>query len=146
MEGPVWRRWLRVYVWGGAIIGSGVLLFKYSTPSDEKLIESFSPEVRRRYEEGRQLRQEEQRQLMKIVRETANSSDPIWKTGPIQSPFERRNNNNNTAGSQDIFDEFHRRQGEDDKRGDLERMQNSLLEIRRQNAADQPKKHWWKPW
>lgn len=70
-------------------MGTGVLLYKYATPSDEELIAAFSPEIRAEYERNRALRQQEQQELMKIAVETSNSKDPIWKTGKIKSPFER---------------------------------------------------------
>ena len=76
---PLWYRWARVGFYGGAIIATGVVLFKYTTPTDEQLIASFSPEVRAEYEKSRELRQKEQQAL----------NDPIWKTGSIKSPFEK---------------------------------------------------------
>lgn len=74
---------------GVSIVGTGVLLFKYTVPSDEELIARFSPEIRAEYERGKSLRQKEQEELMKIAQETAKSNDPIWKTGKIASPFEK---------------------------------------------------------
>ncbi|ODQ78285.1 hypothetical protein BABINDRAFT_9498 [Babjeviella inositovora NRRL Y-12698] len=87
---PLWYRWVRVYAVGGAIVGTGLLLYKYATPTDEELIARFSPEVRRKYEENRALRQKEQQELMEIVKKTAASKDPIWITGSVKSPSEWR--------------------------------------------------------
>ena len=86
---PLWSRWARVGFYGGAIIATGVVLFKYTTPTDEQLIASFSPEVRAEYEKSRELRQKEQQALMEIVKKTSALNDPIWKTGSIKSPFEK---------------------------------------------------------
>lgn len=89
MVKPLWYRWARVYATGGAIIGTGVLLYTYTVPTDEQLVAAFSPEIRANYERNRALRQREQEELMKIVQETAQSNEPIWKTGRITSPFEK---------------------------------------------------------
>lgn len=88
-ERPLWYRWARVGFYGSAIIGTGVLLYAYATPTDEELIASFSPQVRAEYEARRELRQREQQVLMEIVKKTAALNDPVWKTGPIRSPFEK---------------------------------------------------------
>lgn len=88
MSQLTWRQWGKVYTAGAGIIFTGVILFKYTTPRDEELIAKFSPEVRKEYEKARNLRQEEQKELMKIVQRTACSNEPIWKTGPIKSPWD----------------------------------------------------------
>lgn len=89
MEKPLWYRWARVWVTGFSIIATGVLLFKYTVPTDEELIARFSPEIRADYERNKALRQKEQQELMKIAQQTAQSSDPIWMTGKITLPFEK---------------------------------------------------------
>lgn len=86
----VYKLWARVYAVGGLIVGLGVLLYKYATPTDEQLIAKFSPEVRRHYEEGKARREQEQQELMAIVKKTSSLNDPVWMAGPIASPFERR--------------------------------------------------------
>ncbi|KAH3679783.1 hypothetical protein WICPIJ_008541 [Wickerhamomyces pijperi] len=89
MERPLWFRWARVWAVGFSIVGTGVLLFKYTTPTEEELIARLSPELRAQYEREKGLRRKEQEELMKIVQQTAASNDPIWKTGSIQSPWDR---------------------------------------------------------
>ncbi|GEQ69332.1 hypothetical protein JCM33374_g3003 [Metschnikowia sp. JCM 33374] len=79
------QKWVRMLTAGGSIVGTGVLLFKYTVPTDEELIARFSPEIRAEYERSKALRQKEQQELMKIAQETAKSNDPIWKTGKIGS-------------------------------------------------------------
>ncbi|EGV64103.1 assembly factor cbp4 [Yamadazyma tenuis] len=86
---PRWKKVLRAGIYGNAVILLGVVLFKYTTPTEEQLISRFSPEIRADYEKNRSFRQQEQQELMKIVRETSQSSDPVWKTGKIKSPFEK---------------------------------------------------------
>lgn len=85
---PLWYRWLRVYIAGGCIIGTGALLFKYTTPSDEELYQRFSPEIKAESDAKRDFRQRELKELMRIALKTAALDDPIWKTGPIGLPFE----------------------------------------------------------
>lgn len=80
---------MRVYAVGALIVGTGVLLYKYTTPTEEELISRLSPELRLQYEREKKLRQKEQEELVKIVKQTSASNDPIWKTGSIKSPWER---------------------------------------------------------
>lgn len=91
MSGITRRQWGKVYLAGASIVLTGALLFKYTTPDDEALIAKFSPEVRREYEKNKQKRQDEQKELMKIVQATSKSNEPIWRTGPIKSPWEIAN-------------------------------------------------------
>ena len=83
------KAWIKVYVAGGAIIGSGFWLYNNVVPTPEQLLEEFSPELREKYYREKELRELEQRELIKIVKKTMKSNDPIWKTGPIKSPWER---------------------------------------------------------
>lgn len=87
-ELPIWAKWAKVNLVGFGIIGFGILCYKYTTPTDEQLISRMSPEVRSQYEREKDLRRKEQEELIKIVKKTSASNDPIWMTGPIQSPFE----------------------------------------------------------
>ncbi|SCU82948.1 LAME_0C03444g1_1 [Lachancea meyersii CBS 8951] len=143
MDKPLWFRWLRVYAFGGAIIATGCVLFKYTTPSDEELIKALSPELRLQFERERQLRQAEQQELMNIVRETAKSQDPIWKTGSIDSPFERN------AGQQSR-DQFQRLKAEEIQREELQRIRQELQQIRQESVEKTqqgvPSVKWWKLW
>ncbi|AMD22801.1 HHR032Cp [Eremothecium sinecaudum] len=140
----IWAKWFRVYAVGGIIIGSGVLLFKYTTPTDEELIERLSPELRQQYEREKNLRQAEQQTLMKIVQETAKSNDPIWKTGPIKSPFER-----DTSTLQNR-DQFQKVKANEIQKEELERVRQELDMIRQKSQgktkAVVDSKSWWKPW
>ncbi|XBW37044.1 hypothetical protein QEN19_002624 [Hanseniaspora menglaensis] len=83
------KAWIRVYVAGGTIIGAGFWLYNNVVPTPEELLEEFSPELREKYFREKELRELEQRELIKIVKQTMKSNDPIWKTGPIKSPWER---------------------------------------------------------
>lgn len=75
-------------MWGGGIIGTGVVLLKFATPSPEKLLAEMSPEVRADAEKNMALREAEQRELIRIVKQTSSSNEPVWKTGSIQSPWD----------------------------------------------------------
>lgn len=144
MERPIFMRWLKVYAVGGAIITSGFLLFKYSRPTDEELIQRFSPEVRRDYERNKKLREDEQRELMKIVQQSAESKDPIWKAGPLEAPWERGNQNNTVlerAKRQDV--ERREREELDTVKHNLDIIQQQSLDTNEGNAGNRP---WWKLW
>lgn len=79
-------------IWGGGIIGLGVLLFKFTVPTDEELLSKMSPEIRAQVEKNRELRQQEQRMVMEIAQKTAKSGQPIWKTGELYNPWEGTGN------------------------------------------------------
>lgn len=147
MERSLFMRWAKVYAMGGGIIGSGVLLYKYSRPTDEELISRFSPEVRREYESNKRLRQEEQRQLMKIVQESSGSKDPIWKTGPLESPFERGNNSSYETNT--VLERAKRQDIERHEREEMDSVRQNLQTLQKQQLEDQNKKAnkpWWKLW
>lgn len=92
-------RWVKVYMMGGMVIGTGLLLYKYIRPTDEELIARFSPELRLQYEREKGLRRAEQEALMRVVRQTSESNDPIWMTGPIKSPWEINSDKNSYKGT-----------------------------------------------
>ncbi len=90
----VLTRWSRVWGVGIAIIGSGVLLFKYTTPTKEQMIAKLSPELREQYYREREMRIAEHWELMEKVKKTAASNDPAWMTADIKAPWEQRNDTN----------------------------------------------------
>ncbi|ODV80973.1 assembly factor CBP4 [Suhomyces tanzawaensis NRRL Y-17324] len=136
---PLWYRWARVYFTGSCIVGTGVVLYKYTTPTDEELIAAFSPEIRAEYERNRELRQKEQAELMRIAKITSQSNDPIWKTGPIGSPFEKDQRNLN----QQLIDyeQTRRESGNDQKRIEIAQAEQDLIEA--ENLAKK-KSSWWR--
>ncbi|AQZ13045.1 CBP4 (YGR174C) [Zygosaccharomyces parabailii] len=147
METPLWIRWLKVWGYGGLIVATGCLLFKYTTPTDEQIINSLSPELRMQYEREKSLRQAEQQELMKIVKRTAESDDPIWKTGSIQSPFE-----NSNAPQIKNRQQFEKLKADQVQREELKRINEELAKIRQETSTgtkqivDERSKGWWKFW
>lgn len=140
MEKPLWYRWARVYVTGFSIVATGVLLFKYTVPTDEELIARFSPDIRADYERNKALRQKEQQELMSVVQETMRSNDPIWKAGKIKSPFER-----DTRGVDPrLVDtrKFFLEQDEERRRQEVAAASAELAETE-QLVAQSKKRRWW---
>lgn len=139
-ERPMWFKWARILFTGASIIGTGVLLFKYTVPTDEELIARFSPEVRADYERNKALRRKEQEELMKIVQKTAASNDPIWKTDQIKSPLER----DGRGIDPKLVDKelFHKQSGDDFKKSAIEKANLELQEAE-QLVKQQGKRHWW---
>jgi surfactin synthase thioesterase subunit len=129
-----------VYFAGGCIIGTGVLLYIYTTPTDEELIASFSPEIRADYEKNRELRQREQMEVMKIAQKTSKSNDPIWKTGSIGSPFEKEQRNL----SQQMVDQqlFFNERAKQEQMAEIQKAQLEIEEAKKLVS----KKPWWKVW
>ena len=88
MSSPTMLMLKQTAIWGGGIIGLGVFLFKFTVPTEEELLQKMSPEIRAQVERNRELRQQEQAMLMDIVKKTADSDQPIWKTGELYNPWE----------------------------------------------------------
>ncbi|GMM30933.1 Cbp4 protein [Martiniozyma asiatica (nom. inval.)] len=89
MSTPMLKMLKSTIIYGGGIIGLGVVLFKYTVPTEEELLARMSPEVRAKVERERALRQLEQQRLMEIVQITSKSNEPIWKTGELYNPWEK---------------------------------------------------------
>lgn len=136
---PLWYKWARVYVIGFGIIGTGVLLYKYTTPTDEQLIARFSPEVRAHYEQNRALRQQEQQELMELVKKTSSSNDPIWKTDKIKSPFEKDGRGVDPKLVNET--QFFKDQEDAKRKQEVERANAELAET--EQLVSSSKKRWW---
>ena len=99
------------------------------------------------YEREKSLRQAEQQELMKIVKRTAESDDPIWKTGSIQSPFE-----NSNAPQIKNRQQFEKLKADQVQREELKRINEELAKIRQETSTgtkqivDERSKGWWKFW
>ncbi|CCE63405.1 hypothetical protein TPHA_0E03150 [Tetrapisispora phaffii CBS 4417] len=149
MDTPLWLRWAKVYAAGGVIIGTGLLLFKYVTPTDEQLLNSFSPEVRLEYEQQKKLREAEQQELMKVVQQTSTSNDPIWKTGSIVSPWERADEGKNDPNQRYAFQKL---KSSEVQKDELKKIRDELQQLRVQSEAktnqivQEKMKNWWKFW
>lgn len=144
MEKPLWYRWARVYAVGFGIIGFGFLLYSNIVPTDEELISRLSPELRAQYEKEKGLRRREQEELIKIVKQTSASNDPIWKTGPIKSPFEH-------GGEQlaDVKQRYEKEMAEKKQMGEIERIRAELEEAQSKTkleTEEQLKKRTWYSW
>ncbi|CEP22954.1 CBP4 [Cyberlindnera jadinii] len=143
MDKPLWYRWARVYAVGFGIVMTGVLLFKYTTPTEEELINSLSPELRAQYEREKGLRRREQEELIKIVKQTSASNDPIWMTGPIKSPWDKDNKMVN------LKEKYEKELAEKNQSDELERVQRELeiaQEKTRRETDEQLKKRTWFSW
>lgn len=143
MEKPLWYRWARVYATGFAIVMSGVLLFKYTTPTEEELISRLSPELRLQYEREKGLRRKEQEELIKIVKETSASNDPIWKTGAIESPWEIG------AKRVNLKEKYERELSEQNQLNEIERVRLELDMAQaktRQETDENLRKRTWFSW
>ncbi|KAK6460537.1 hypothetical protein DFJ63DRAFT_289921 [Scheffersomyces coipomensis] len=137
---PLWYRWARVYFAGTCIIGSGVLLYKYTTPTDEELIAAFSPEIRAEYEQNKAARKREAEELFKIMKQTSSSNDPIWKTGPIGSPFEK--DQRNLSQTLIDYEQFKKDSGNDFKKDEIEQAKLQLIETEKLKQQ-QKSSSWW---
>lgn len=143
MDKPLWYRWARVYATGFGIVMTGVLLFKYTTPTEQELINSLSPELRAQYEREKGLRRREQEELMKIVKQTAASNDPIWMTGAIKSPWDKDNKMVN------LKEKYEKELAEKNQMDELEKVQMELDIAQakaRKETDEQLKKKTWFTW
>lgn len=142
MEKALWRRWAKVPLSGSLIIGTGVFLFYKIVPTDEELIRLFSPEVRANYERNRELRQMEQQELMRIVQRTSKSSDPIWMTGSITSPFDKETRGK-SAPLVD-YDSIHQREQKEKNKKEVEEARRQFFET--EKMINEKSRSWWKLW
>ena len=78
--------------------------------------------------------------MIEIVKETSSSSDPIWKAGPIGSPFEKEQRNL----SMELVDAelFHKTKHEEQQKQEIDRANEESKEAER--LMQQNKKPWWK--
>ncbi|CCH40597.1 Assembly factor CBP4 [Wickerhamomyces ciferrii] len=144
MEKPLWYRWARVYAVGASIVGFGVVAYLYATPTDEELINRLSPELRAQYERERGLRRKEQEELIKIVKQTSASQDPIWMTGPIKSPLE-----NHGTQLADVKQQYEKQVAEQKQLQEIEQIRAELEETQRKTkleTEEQLKKKTWFGW
>lgn len=138
MDPLVARAYLRGLLYGSGIIATGVILFKYTTPTDEELIARFSPEIRADYEKNKALRQQEQKELMELVKKTTASNDPIWKTGKIGSPFER-----DTRGMDPKLVNLQEFEKEKGLKYQQEQIEKSEKELQEAKELLKKKSSWW---
>lgn len=112
-------------IWGGGIIGLGVVLFKFTVPTEEELLNKMSPEIRAQVERNRELRQQEQKMLMEIVKGTAASNEPIWKTGELFNPWEG-------SGSKLLVDKvnFEKQQSENKQKEELKSLKEQQDQLK----------------
>ncbi|CUM63162.1 uncharacterized protein PRCAT00000729001 [Priceomyces carsonii] len=138
VQRPLWVSWARVFLTGAGIIGTGVVLYKYTVPTDDQLIASFSPEIRAEYERDREFRQKEQQAVMDNARETAASDNPIWMAGKIKSPFDK-----DTRGMDPQlvdYELFRKLKNDDFKQEQIKRAQEDLAETEKLSSK---KRSWW---
>lgn len=134
---PLWARWLKVYIAGGAIITTGVLLFKYTTPTDQQLLDSLSPELRAQYAKDKKMREWEQEELKKIVQKSLESDEPIWKAGGIESPMGQSHKMKENTFRKQIIEKEQQEQ--------LSKANQQLDDIRRLENGNK-KNSWWSFW
>lgn len=75
----------------------------------------------------------EQRELIKIVKKTMKSDDPIWKTGPIKSPWERDSLIVDKAQEKQM-DVFREQRDQSLELKELHRIREELNKIREESA------------
>lgn len=120
------------------IMGTGLLLYNFTTPTDEELISRLSPELKQEYYKNRELRRQEQAALMEIVKKTSKSDDPIWKTGELAAPW------GDAPGKKMLVakEQFERDQAEQFQREKIQQLKEAVQET----EALETTKSSWKFW
>lgn len=131
--------WKRFIIYGGGIIGTGVLLFKFTTPTDEQLIARLSPELKLDYLKNRELRRKEQEELIKLVKKTSASNDPIWRTGDLKSPWERDGSGKSMLV---VKEEFNKAQAQELQKMEIEASKLAYENLLKQKEQQESKKRW----
>jgi len=137
--------WAKAIFWSSSIAGLGFVLLKYATPNSDQLLKEMSPDVRRQAEKNMELRMKEQEELMKIVKRTAASNDPIWKTGPIQSPWD--SDYKRTAESPLVSKQkFEKLKAAEKQKEKLQALKNQQILTESIEKKDKAAKSWFKFW
>ncbi|ODV87905.1 hypothetical protein CANARDRAFT_26089 [[Candida] arabinofermentans NRRL YB-2248] len=144
MDAAARKLWWRGVQGSVALIGGGILLYKYATPTPEELISKMSPEVRADYEKNLEFRKEEHRVLMEIVKKTSSSNDPIWMAGPIKPPWDRDYSVNVDTLLVDK-ENFAKKQAELKQQAELEELKKHSLDLNEKSNKKSDKK-WYKLW
>ncbi|KAG0687434.1 assembly factor cbp4 [Pichia californica] len=125
MSSPTMIMLKHTALWGGGIIGLGVILYNFTVPTDEELLSRMSPEIRADVEKHRELRQQEQKVLMDIAKKTAASDKPIWQTGELYNPWEG-------TGNKLLIDKinFEKEQAENKLKNELEALKEQQKKLK----------------
>ncbi|KAI9220631.1 CBP4-domain-containing protein [Blastocladiella britannica] len=74
-------------VWGGGLIGLGVLLLKYTVPTEESLRKDLSPELQRKaLDFESDARRAETARILAIIKQNAESDRPVWDVRGFEPP------------------------------------------------------------
>ncbi|KAK9471499.1 uncharacterized protein V1510DRAFT_404183 [Dipodascopsis tothii] len=85
----VFTSWLRTTAYGAGIVGFGVWCWIYTTPSDEELLNSLSPEIRAKYDESLKTKSERQRAFANLIKANVESGLPAWQLVPSEDNIKR---------------------------------------------------------
>ncbi|KNE62555.1 hypothetical protein AMAG_18881 [Allomyces macrogynus ATCC 38327] len=79
MSGP--SKLVKSLVWSTGIIGLGVLLMKYTVPTESQLRDSMSPELKRAAQNAERdgsANADANARILEIIKENAKSDRPVW--------------------------------------------------------------------
>ncbi|ODV95131.1 hypothetical protein PACTADRAFT_16669 [Pachysolen tannophilus NRRL Y-2460] len=138
--------WKRSLIACGSIIGTGVLLYKFTTPSEEQFLASLSPELKAEYEKNKDLRRKEQEELMKIVKQTSSSDNPVWYTGSLVSPWEKNPDGTKRESLLVAKEKYEKEQAAIKQREAIAKSKLELEENEKLELQVKQKSKGWLPW
>ncbi|KAG9307642.1 hypothetical protein G9A89_023207 [Geosiphon pyriformis] len=84
------QRWIGTIVVSGAVIGFGYGLMKLTSPSDEKVYQSLSPELKKEVDKNRETNREKNAALMALLKKAAESEKPVWDLREFQKELDSK--------------------------------------------------------
>ncbi|KAJ1952524.1 assembly factor cbp4 [Dispira parvispora] len=86
--------WTKAFVYSVGLVGSGYLIMRTTTPTEEQIYQRLSPELKKRADEFRKEQPVKQHQLVELLKQNMESDKPVWEAQPLKTDQQERTNPN----------------------------------------------------
>ncbi|ODV88777.1 hypothetical protein CANCADRAFT_13707, partial [Tortispora caseinolytica NRRL Y-17796] len=76
-------KWVKMFFVSGGLLGTGVVLLKYTTPNEEQMLAKMSPAMREEYLNTKDARLAANQELLRQIEVSAKSARPAWQMAEI---------------------------------------------------------------